>query len=156
MAEEFFGKILKQMYAYQKEHNTVRQCITNSQYFVDCIKGNGYWAKTAPVFAITEEGTSAGVSVHMIVLVLDSTTNDVDIIDPSYQYMTKTMHYCKTYNELMQLMKGRKCNLKNLLAEFLQFVETAKRQNEGEMVVADKDYYNAQADYVEGKIGYLI
>ena len=147
MAEEHLGRILKLMYEYQKKNGITKKCITNSQYLRDCIAHIKRWVKIAPVFAVTETGQ---IGIHMVVLILDT---EPEVIDPSYEFVTKTVLYAQTFDELKKkviLFKDLSLR-RQLLTEFLEFVEIARKQNNGEVFV-DQEYYNAQADYVEGKI----
>lgn len=144
---------LDKMYEYQKKNDIKRQCITNAQYFRDYLFYSGIPVKTAPMFVLFEEnGVHMGVGVHMVVVWKDA------LLDPSYEYASKNAKYFATYKELLSHVNSQnpdglddKENCKIILKEFLEFVDFAKKQNQGEIMVGSKEYYYAQANYVEGK-----
>jgi hypothetical protein len=145
--------IIKHMWDYQKQNGIVGQCLTNTQYLRDCFLGNGINAESVPVFALTSDGRCV---IHMIVKV------DGEFYDPSYEIHSKALDYCLTYSEVRKyasnIRDGALCadpkgglSLREGMKTFLEFIKFAERQNKGEIVVVNKEYYYAQADYVEGK-----
>lgn len=136
--------IIKHMWDYQKQNGIVGQCLTNAQYLRDCFIGNGINAESVPVFALTSDGHCV---IHMIVKV------DGEFYDPSYEIHSKVLDYCLTYSEVRKCapnIRDGGLSLREGLKLFLEFVDFAKKQNQGEIIV-NKEYYNALADYVEGK-----
>jgi hypothetical protein len=87
---------------------------------------------------------------------------DGEFYDPSYEIHSKALDYCLTYSEVRKyasnIRDGALCadpkgglSLREGMKTFLEFIKFAERQNKGEIVVVNKEYYYAQADYVEGK-----
>lgn len=136
--------IIQHMLDYQKQNGIVGQCLTNTQYLRDCFLGNGINAESVPVFALTSDGRCV---IHMIVKV------DGEFYDPSYEIQSKALDYCLTYSEVRKCapnIRDGGLSLREGVKTFLEFVDFAKKQNQGEIIV-NKEYYNALADYVEGK-----
>ena len=145
--EDHLGRVVKLMYEYQEKNGITKKCVTNSQYLRDCIAHTKRWVRIAPVFAVTEIGQ---ISVHMVILILDKDFPEPEVIDPSYEFVTKTVLYAKTVDELKKKVGLPKdmSTLRPFFQEFLEFVELARKQNDGDVFV-EKEYYIAQADYVE-------
>lgn len=141
------------MHEYQKKHKVKGKCITNTTYLVDCLRMSGVNARAKAVIAywFDHDGRAFYNCVHMVVELGDDT-----IVDPSYEI--DSIHDCHYVDKLHlaypKCLEGAKVKhegigKKEKVEAFLQFIEFAKRINDGEVLVTDREYYNAQADYVE-------
>ena len=130
--------------------------MTNSQYIYDCLRGSGVDSArvTATLVVKIIEDYTIWTNVHLVVLV-----NDV-IVDASYDVASvKDKKYCFTIAEWLEYVKEipmSPMNLKDIMSnnkyiieQFVKFLDIAKRINAGGLLVADKEYYNQQADFVE-------
>lgn len=139
-------RFVENLFTYQKKNGIVGQCVTNAQYFRDCLIASGASAKSVAVIAFTKDKK---VVVHMVVEI------EGVLVDPSYEIASQVDTYYKTYKELrdtLPIIGTLGLSPREFLETFLHFVEAANRQNQGEVIVSNKEYYNALADYIESKI----
>jgi hypothetical protein len=137
-------RFIKDLFRYQKKNGIVGQCITNAQYFRDSAIASGADAKSIAVIALTKDKK---LVVHMVVEI------EGVLLDPSYEIASTVDTYYRTYKEIrddLPFIESIGLSPREFLKTFLEFIDMSKRQNEGE-IIADKEYYNALADYVEGK-----
>jgi hypothetical protein len=146
------NKMISLMRDYQKMHNIKGQCGTNSMYLVDNLRNFGFNAKVQPVIVVSTSSDSIVVnSGHLVVIY-----NNV-LLEPSYEiYSLKTKHYCFNVKEFIDLVKQYKLEniitndkTKEFIKNYLSFCNLAKQINEGEFLIADRKFYDDQADYVE-------
>lgn len=151
---EVIRKVIDLMLEYQKEKGIVEQCITNTQYLYDCIKQNlpdeahKFRAEPCIVVAVTnDEQTSVHTYNHFVIKC------EGRVIDASYEvYSQKVKTYCYTIAEFKKTIEGLEMSqeyMKWVISHHITFLRLAKRMNDGELLVCDKEFYDAQADYIE-------
>jgi hypothetical protein len=96
------------------------------------------------------------IVVHMIIDCNDGKY----MFEPSYEINHHPdKAYFKTIQEFNATVKtidgGPIPNMKETFKMFLEFVGYANKINAGNIVIADKTFYNKQADYVEAEIAKL-
>lgn len=143
-------KILDLMHEYQKIHGTQRQCMANVQYLYDCIKASypkELGAKAKAVFVLSDEGGYNFLCPgHLIIEVAGI------VMDPSYEISSlKDPQYIGNYSTFIKMFPEH-INDNKLLETYLTLCERAREINDGELRVADKLYYHAQADWVGEKM----
>ena len=146
-------KVIDLMLEYQKAKGVVEQCMTNTQYLYDCIKQNlpseahKFRAEPCIVVAKTEDEHTILHINHFVIRF------EGHIIDASYEvYSQKEKKYCFTIAEFMKTIEGLEMpqeQMKEVVSHHITFLRLAKRMNDGELLVCDKEFYNAQADYIE-------
>lgn len=148
MSFEVVLNVLDKMHEYQKTHDIKDQCIANTQYLYDVIKHNtNLQVKAKAVFVVHEWMLCHG---HLCLEV------DGKIIDPSYQFCKLDgAIYTPSFKVLRKtliLKHGVDLNdyLKPSLETHLTFKKYADDINNGGLLMCSKDYYDAQADYIEG------
>ena len=138
------------MLAYQKKDKAVNKCVSNVQFYYDCIKRNHpeLNPKVQAVIAITKNEAV----IHLVVRIGD------DAIDPSYEIVSSGVEtYFERYIDFKEnciLSKvidvdGSSKDDKWYLKTFLEFLGFADRMNKGELLIVDKEYYHKQADWVK-------
>jgi hypothetical protein len=149
------NKILGHMYDYQKKNNIKAQCITNTQYYSDTFKGNEpeYYSylgmEVAAAIVVSFDGITATFVNHLVLRAKDI------VVDPSWEVasMPETSYFF-TIADVKEHVK--ECSLpipKIVISRHIHFIGIAKKMNEGECYVANWEFYNAQADYVEKCFG---
>jgi hypothetical protein len=138
------------MWEYQKKMGIKDQCITNAQYIYDSLKFSGVSSArvcATQVIHKDEEVRERRVITHLVVRV-----NDI-IVDASYDIASlKGKKYCFTVAEMVDTLKEQSVSpefKKRTIKNFVEFLDLARRMNAGEILVADKDHYNQQADFLE-------
>jgi len=167
--EFIMAKILESMLKYQKKHNIKSKCMTNVQYYRDALYGMGVMCKIKPTIYITRRDTDNALcfDIHMTIKL-----NDILYIDPSFEFLSEEkiaifhtindfMKYCKNNDNIRPLNnKGQETSLYRsvqenhvfVLKNFINLVKVAEDINNNKLCITDKNYYNAQADYVENKM----
>lgn len=149
--------VVFRMHDFQKLKDIKNQCITNSQFIYDTVKKSGFdSAKVTPSIVLHESLLNDGtielhINTHILVLLNDT------IIESSYDVASlKNKKYYFTYAEMCNGIKLYKhVQLKEIkikemiLEQFLAYLNISKRMNSGEILVADKEYYHEQADFLE-------
>ena len=136
--------ILDAMMVYQQKHNITRMCISNTQFFLDCVKQNHpeLKPKAKAVIVITDDI----VCVHLVVELGGM------VIDSSHEFVSiNNRNYFDTFAELKK-SKIPLANEKWILSTYLEFMDYAKRMNGGELLIVNKAYYDDQADFVESMV----
>jgi len=138
------------MLAYQKENKVVNRCVSNAQFYYDCVKHNHpeLKPKVQAVIALTKKGESV---IHLVVRI------DGQPVDPSYDIVSSGVEtYFENWADFRKVcafskiidvkgnMKGEKWYVKT----FLEFLGFAERINQGELLIVDREYYHKQADWV--------
>jgi len=156
---EFILDIAKAMHGFQERNNIKAQCVTNTQYLLDCIKNNFPYikAKAKAVFVINKDidTKTLGIITHVVVDIGDNR-----VLDPSYE--TASMKNTTVYTNFKHFKNAlENINLDNLdvavdyklhLEQYMALSKTVDDMNNGKLTVCDKDFYNKQADYVESRI----
>jgi hypothetical protein len=150
------SKIRELMLKFQKENGVVKQCVTNTQYLYDCVKANTpeTLAKAQACIVLVEYPEIKTVEFigHVVLKFEDR------IIDPSYEvYSKENKSYYATIAELMDVVEDgyfEKIDnglslFREMVSNHIEFVGMAKTINGGGCCVCNKEFYNAQADYVE-------
>jgi hypothetical protein len=141
--------IIKKMYEYQKNNNITNMCITNCVYLRDSLIVNGFSAKVKPVIALYDNPIEKiyVVCIHMVI------ECNGHILDPSYEIHNTNAEYFDTLGDVLPVFKGnihsRGLNKRELVDGFIRFIDFAKRINQGELLIVDKEYYDSQADYLD-------
>jgi hypothetical protein len=137
--------ILDAMMVYQQHHNITRMCITNTQFFLDCVKQNHpeLNPKARAVIVANEEYICIHLVVELNGMVLDSSYEIVSTQNKVYFDTYADFKRSKWYNISWSGEKE-----KERLSLYLKFIEYAKRMNEGQLLIVDKAYYESQADFV--------
>lgn len=157
------------MYEYQHKHNIIKECITNAQYLYDFLRFNlPFKVKTVAhyVIATDKHNNVFFWPGHLVVVI-----NDNDLIDGSLEvakyntaiYYDNIVDFMINVKKMINTNTSHKCFYDGLpidnndlkhksLTSHLLFVNYAQKINNGKLLVVHKDYYNAQADYVESKL----
>ena len=142
-------KVVQTMYRYQRDNNSTRECIANTQYLRDCIVHSGQEATAKAVFALYKCGGLTHVNVHMVV--------DVDgiVVDPSYEVAQYHPIYCYKIHQLPSNFRKEETSglsREEVITMFLEFMNYAKDINDGVSLVTDLNYYNGQADFINAQL----
>lgn len=149
--------LIPMMYAYQKRHGIKKKCIDNTQFALDSFKATHPTlnVKAAAVFMTSWDERAGRMKVwggHLVLLL-----DDEDVVDPSYETGTAPQRrYYTSVSALLAeqpVLKEEKEFMRETIQMFLSFSKYAKQMNEGVLLVTDKTYYNAQADYLKQKLG---
>lgn len=149
--------IIDAMYKFQKERGIIKKCIDNAQYAFDCLRSScpSSSIKVSAVFMSsvdTESELNKLWGGHLVILI-----NDKMVIDPSYEtHKAPNTEYYTNVSLLLQkqpLLKDQKELLQTAIRTFLEFRRYADDINSGLIRITDKEYYNAQADFVETLLG---
>ena len=141
-------QILHAMRTYQMQHTITRMCITNTQFYLDCVKQNHpeLRAKALAVIVLAEDKAV----VHLVVKIGNK------IIDPSYDI--NSLNDALYFNSYVTFKKASKSlpivyenenDEKWFLNAFMEFIDFAREMNNGQLLVVNKEYYDAQADYIK-------
>jgi glutathione synthase/RimK-type ligase-like ATP-grasp enzyme len=132
--------ILDAMMVYQLKHNITRMCISNTQFFLDCVKQNHpeLKPKSKAVIVVNDDVVCVHLVVELGGMVIDSSHEIVS---------TRNKLYFDTFADLKRA-KISLANEKWILSTYLDFVDYAKRMNEGQLLIVNKAYYDSQADFV--------
>jgi hypothetical protein len=150
--------IIGLMHEYQAKNNVTNQCITNTQYLYDSILHSNWPNKVIPkavvvVYTIPEKNEAHCV-VHMVVQWKDK------LLEPSYQFghLQKTYYFDNINNAIKALNSispgFTREDANTLISKYLKFIKYAEQIQAGAFLV-DREYYDLQADYVEGKLEVL-
>ena len=139
--------VLGLMHDFQKSKNITKQCMTNTQYFYDCIKRNCPEANIRAAVVIHVAGIK--LTIHMGVLL------ETEWCDPSYEtfsvvgatYFENIKDFRKAEHAAGHILDPR--DIEWIIAEFIKLARHAESINHGKLVLADRAYYDEQADYVE-------
>jgi len=144
-----FITIINAMREYQKMNHIKRQCLTNTQYLYDCFVMNGhnqFKPKSVIVIADDIEHNRYIFVTHMVLI-----NDENDIIDSSYEvYSMINKKYCDNINDAIPYLNQAPPNLKKkVIQDYLQMIPIEKQMMNGKLCIADRKYYDQQADYVE-------
>jgi len=153
---EFILDIAKAMHGFQERNNIKAQCVTNTQYLLDCITKNLPYikAKAKAVFLINEDTDTKtlGVITHVVVDIGDN-----HVLDPSYE--TASMKNTTVYatfkhfkNAFENINLDVAVDYKTIFEQYMALSKTVDDMNNGKLTICDEDFYNKQADYVESRI----
>jgi hypothetical protein len=158
------NSLVEKMYEYQRKHGIKGECLANTQYLYDSVNASipGINAKAFAVIAYRQIHKEHGIKdrkrhievqhhliTHMVLQIGDS-----KLIDPSaevadmdnIQYVGSNI--CNLLKKLR--MEGlSESEIKDGLKQYLLFKSYAERMNSGELLVANKVYYNNQADHIQ-------
>ncbi len=143
--------IILLMKEYQKKNNIKSQCITNSQYLYDFIKQNYPEKKiiAKPVIVICNNDTEnySKCIVHMVIYDEETKT----IYEPSHEIdILPNTHYFDSIHSIRKSVRNLpKKSMLYIIPNFLEFITYAERINNRELVIADREFYDKQADYIE-------
>ena len=145
--EIWISNFINCMRYYQKINGITKQCLTNVQFLYGILIDNfNYDKKRFEVKTVIVFSASTGIVCIHLVLQFDDF-----IIDPSYEIFSITDR--EYYSSIGDLFYNKKISLsKEYIKLFLSFISLANRMNKGEYLVANKLFYNKQADYVEKNI----
>jgi hypothetical protein len=148
------------MLAYQKKNKVINKCVSNAQFYYDCVRHNHpeLKPKVQAVIALTKKGESV---IHLVVRIGGQP------VDPSYDILSSGVEtYFENWADFRKVCafskiiddKGNIKNEKWYVKTFLEFLGFADRINKGELLIVDKEYYHSQADWVKamdtmGKLG---
>jgi hypothetical protein len=146
--EKFIGKVVDSMREYQRENDIKNQCITNCQFFYDTIvytfKNIKDRVKVKPVVFV-----SLSKQIFIIHMVIEF---DDFIIDPSYEtFSVEDREYYSSIGDIKSIFNHIDGGLthRECIEIFLKFVSYAEQMNNNDTcLVACKDFYNKQADYI--------
>jgi hypothetical protein len=142
-------KILETMHQYQKDNSIKNECITNAQFFYDCMNSSGIPAKAKAVITVHSNGDDNVVTSHICIQLEDGT-----LIDPSYDIHSSDANYYESLASIRKTIMGisNGLNAREFITNWLKFLEYEKIINSGVCLVSNRDYYNKQADYVSQTI----
>lgn len=160
----FVNALVVNMIEYQAKNNITSQCLSNAQYLYDCLKGSkiGKAVRVKPVMVVSPETVKDGktiwniVSSHMVVILTTETDSEL-VIECSHDVaLLKERSYYDNVKDLLSNF-DESFSRKSLsewinIKAFLTFIKYADEINRGEFVIADRDNYLAQADYIEKKM----
>jgi hypothetical protein len=144
--------LLRLMHKYQEENNVKAMCLTNCQFFLDCMRASGLNAKAVAVLALdcAKDHSVAITTVHMVIETKDG------VVDPSWEHSkNENLQYVKTLSCLdwtgCENKEIEGMSRRELVETFIEFIKYAETMNNDEdtFLITDKAYYNAQADYCE-------
>lgn len=154
---KFIDRTTKHMLDYQRNKNTIKQCLANCSYLYDCIKYSRprINAEVIPVIVMynSDEETVNICAGHVVIMI---THNEKKyLIDPSYDiysienksYFFNVSAFIKSVPE--EFRKRFNDNMRETVSEFLKFSKLAQDINNDVCLVADKVYYHDQADYID-------
>ena len=154
------SKIIDLMLEFQKANGIVKQCVTNTQYLYDCVKANisETLVKAEACIVVVEHPETKTVEFigHVVLRFQDGT-----VLDPSYEvYSKENKSYYATIAELMDVVEsgyfkeidGGLSLFREMVSNHIDFVGIAKAINDGGCLVCNKEFYHAQADYVEANL----
>jgi hypothetical protein len=145
--ELFIADTILKMREYQKINKVKKQCTTNCQYLYDCIKYNiDVKLSVRPMYVVSiDENTFTLMGGHVVVMLRDT------LLEPSYD--VHTMKNKKYYHNISDVLSAYKIHdksiLKKAIKDHINFQKTADEINSGVILIASKEHYNKQADYVE-------
>lgn len=141
-------KVMMKMIKFQEANKIENKCVDNTLYLRDCLLANGMSARVEPCYAIWLDDDACGVVVHLVVNVMDLD----GIMDPSYDvWHHKQIEYVKSFSDIPSTNESFGLSRREMLENFLKLKEVADRVNRGEFLLTNPKYYQAQADYCEGK-----
>jgi len=139
--------VISLMHKFQQERGVKDQCVTNTQFVYDTFKHNydiDVKARACIVLSQDIKNKELKVIIHLVLTVGDK------IIDPSYDVFSLKPHYCFDFASFSKATKATMLGFqKKYLIIFLKFLDLAKRINEGQLIITDKQHYNDQADFLE-------
>ncbi len=151
------SKIIELMLEFQKANGIVKQCVTNTQYLYDCVKANisETLVKAQACIVVVEHPEIKTIEFinHVTLRFQDGT-----VLDPSYEvYSKENKSYYATIAELMDVVEpgyfekvdGGQSLFREMVSNHIEFVGMARRINDGGCLVTNREFYHAQADYVE-------
>jgi hypothetical protein len=164
MSNATIAKLIAVMHKYQKDNNIKNECIANTQYLYDSLKSSfpDIQAKARAVIAFRHVEKELGVidgkmNVHFddyfIIHMCVDIGND-KLVDPS-QDINDLPNVTYIGYDIVNFMKKVRSwghdeeQIKKIIKQYVEFIKYAERINDGEMLYANKKYYNEQADYVE-------
>lgn len=137
--------LLYKMHQFQKDNKITKQCITNVQYFYDCIKASGFNVRAKAVIAFRMNNMDVYTVIHMVI-----DFNNQFIIDPSYEISSdNSYHYFDTIKGIIDftttndILFEKKC-ITDIVNKFLKFKKFEDQINTGELVICDRDFYHNQ------------
>lgn len=145
-------RLLQQMWAFQTLHSTEGRCLDNAVFLKDSLLASGRHARVQAVIATWTDASRVNAVVHMVVV--DAVQG---ILDPSFEVARHpNVHYATTINGSpfgqVHLSAGG-LSRRDAIAHFLDFIKHAKSINKGMILLSDKEYYNAQADFLGANRG---
>jgi SOS response regulatory protein OraA/RecX len=156
------GKMLKLMHTYQRKEGIKGQCLANTQYLHNCYEASCPWMKTKAIAVIahreiyTEREIDGKMQVEIVQYIITHVVlqlNKTQLIDPSAEVNDQDMTYIAynipTFLKRLKTKGISETEIKKILTEYLALMKCANRINAGEIIVADKAFYDAQADYIE-------
>lgn len=170
-------KFYNMMMSFQKENNITDMCVTNTQYFMDSTNfsaGRKILQARATIAVKIDHRVSADaidtqikLCQHMVCQVVPgikichpydkmlkqgNILKQGDIIDPSYEIAKDDYRYFLSAGEVLKAFPLlKKEEAEKVIREHLVFVQGAAAMNDGEIRVSNVDYYNKQADFLQGK-----
>lgn len=122
-------RLLQQMWAFQTLHSTEGRCLDNAVFLKDSLLASGRHARVQAVIATWTDASRVNAVVHMVV---------VDAV----QGILGQVH-----------LSAGGLSRRDAIAHFLDFIKHAKSINKGMILLSDKEYYNAQADFLGANRG---
>ena len=150
-AHKFAKGLMGAMFRYQKREGTVNKCFINALFLYDSLKQSfpHLEVKVIPVMVyipLEKEETNYVNMGHLVVEL------DGEILDPSYEINRHSVkRYFPTVQDFVSFLPDNcisKKKMKEIVANFLPFVEYADTINNGESLPTDREYYDRQANYV--------
>lgn len=145
MAQE----MINAMHEFQRKHEIKKQCMTNCQYLRDSLIASGLAeVKVKVVYAIGSRLKTKDFVVVEGHLVVETPGG---LLDPSYEIasLDQLSYYDNIYNLKKDNPNIPYENIKRMIEENIKFHSYAETINNNKIIVADKDVYNRQADYVQ-------
>ena len=156
MDEIILAKIVFYMREYQEIHGIKKQCLANCQYLYDIIRMNhptlNVKVKSVLVTFI-EGGTTFYMGGHLVIILDDNI-----VIEPSHEiFICKNTNYYDNIKCFMENCPHKSDpTTKQVINNFITFIKIADKMNSGILMVADKKFYDDQADYVEKHVHNLL
>ena len=141
--------VFELMHDFQKSKSTTKQCIANTQYFYDCVNTNCPEEKPRAVAVICIAGIK--VIIHTVVML------GSELYDPSVEvfsvadaiYFKNITDFRKAYHAAGH--DSKQLDIRWIITKLIEFTEYAESINNGNLPVADREYYDEQANYVESR-----
>lgn len=151
MVIDMVDRIVLSMLEFQRRNCIQAECMTNTQYLYNQIRtktNHHVKVKAVVVISVDEEkDTFMFIGGHLILIV------NGQVIDPSYDvFSLETKSYFDNAKDLLDSVDDKKAFLERFpdaIRNLLWFVQLEHRMNNGEFCISNREFYNAQADYVD-------
>jgi hypothetical protein len=147
MEKQYISRIISLMLIFQQLNNIDKQCVTNTQYLYDCIKYNfpNYNVKAKAFICIIDDILDTTIFITHLAVIIDD-----DIYEPSYElYKYKNKKYIDSIKNINFNKTPNDFDKNQLLSNFIKMIKIANEINNGEIIIANRLFYDNQANFIE-------